>query len=238
MATGNKILVAMRSWVEEQLAALRAWIDAQLSNKVNQQASLLGANLDTLIPGNAEPIIYWRVYGATGTLPPGIGAENDLFITARRVVGDAWGRQTAEDIRSDKTFNRWFRPAADGSISFGLWVEEATATPPQEYDLPLAAGFSIGNIWYYKTQDDIVTVNFTNLAMQEGTYIVGDVIVGTLPVGYRPTSFRDGSCTLHSDDGSAVAAIVRILVDGSIHIINGAANQRSIHGEVSFVAAA
>ena len=64
-------------------------------------------------------------------------------------------------------------------------VSLSTTTPPQEYDLPLADGFSVWGVCsYFKTQDNIVTlnVNISNTLVTAGN----EVIIGNLPAGFRP----------------------------------------------------
>lgn len=66
--------------------------------------------------------------------------------------------------------------------NFSGWKEIATATPPQEYDLPLAEGVTAAPAAiYYKTQDNIVHIEM----MVSGEFS-GDTILAVLPVGYRP----------------------------------------------------
>lgn len=66
-------------------------------------------------------------------------------------------------------------------LATGDWYEIATATPPQEFDLPLASGFS-GTAKYSKDQFGkvLLTIDIT------GSYSNATVI-GTLPAGFRPS---------------------------------------------------
>ena len=71
-------------------------------------------------------------------------------------------------------------------LTWGPWVQIATATPPQEYDLPLAAGWSTeGRCRYYKNQFNVVTIE---LDVNSESYTGGKYsLVATLPEGFRPT---------------------------------------------------
>lgn len=63
------------------------------------------------------------------------------------------------------------------------WAEIATATPPQEYDLPLVDGIS-GTAKYSKDQFGIVRVHMA--VVQDSGTITNNEILGTLPEGFRP----------------------------------------------------
>lgn len=72
------------------------------------------------------------------------------------------------------------------SPSFTGWRKLATATPPQEFDLPLVDGCTpqyTHSCIYYKTQETIVGVNVALIGEIPAN---SDVIIGTLPVGFRP----------------------------------------------------
>ena len=68
------------------------------------------------------------------------------------------------------------------------WRLLATATPPQEFSLPLSAGWetqSGGDAKYFKTQEDIVHVSMN--VKSNAAVAAGDTIA-TLPAGFRPAS--------------------------------------------------
>ena len=65
------------------------------------------------------------------------------------------------------------------------WISDATATPPQEYDLPLNAGFTRnGGCVYFKTQDGVVH----GYGSVSGNFTQADTYFATLPVGFRSHS--------------------------------------------------
>lgn len=86
----------------------------------------------------------------------------------------------AVDISSSKSGDEWKLLEKNGV--WGEWVEFVTATPPQEYDLPLAEGITaLQPCTYYKNQFSEVTL---------GGCISGSVsdgaTIATLPEGFRP----------------------------------------------------
>lgn len=84
------------------------------------------------------------------------------------------------------------------------WIRIATATPPEEYDLPLAAGWQKEG-WseckYSKTQDGIVHINF---ATKNTADVPAGTVIATLPVGYRPTYAVDASAVLSNAAGTNI----------------------------------
>lgn len=71
---------------------------------------------------------------------------------------------------------------------WGPWEAIATATPPQEFSLPLSAGWetqSGGDAKYFKTQEDIVHVSMN--VKSNAAVAAGDTIA-TLPAGFRPAT--------------------------------------------------
>lgn len=84
--------------------------------------------------------------------------------------------------RNRDSGNIYSRQALNGS--FWPWVKLATATPPQEYDLPLAEGWqAIIPSLYAKNQFSEVTINAR--LKYTGNFERGAVFA-TLPEGYRP----------------------------------------------------
>lgn len=88
-----------------------------------------------------------------------------------------------------KLQTRWTKNIVNG-FDCG-WVPTATATPPQEYALPLAVGYiaTIGRkCGYSKAQDNLVLVNVA-VGHTSGSVPIGDQICATLPAGYRPAEY-------------------------------------------------
>ena len=94
----------------------------------------------------------------------------------------------------------------------------ATATPPQEFDLPLAEGYTQNNgCKYSKDQFNVVRVTF-NLSKSAGT-IAGGEVVATLPAGFRPK--RYWACVaignnIPSDAATRHPVVVQVATNGEI----------------------
>ena len=93
-------------------------------------------------------------------------------IDASRVVWTAIDKATGKNATGN-----W-----SNDLGFTGWEPSATATPPQEFDLPLADGIS-GTAKYSKDQFGIVRV-YIAVLKNSGT-ITNNEILGTLPEGFR-----------------------------------------------------
>lgn len=161
--------------------------DTELSNKVNYLVPK-GEVFDFNLPGKGygtyritNAYVQSTVNGplvtpetSLGTLIYGVGSngnwEQQLFLN------QYGGYQSYGHI--------YYRTAQDrkGKVWYP-WKTIATAEPPQEYNLPLAAGWS-GSATYFKTQDNVCTVNVN---IKKGEAIgMGSFTVATMPVSFRP----------------------------------------------------
>lgn len=93
------------------------------------------------------------------------------------------------------------------------WVKIATATPPQEYDLPLADGITaLQPCTYYKNQFSEVTLGgCTSGLVSDG------VTIATLPEGFRPDHPIERPATFTSN-GNRYAGSVFIAANGIVSI--------------------
>ena len=68
------------------------------------------------------------------------------------------------------------------------WVQFATATPPQEYDLPLAAGYTkaAGHACNYSMAQDGTVLVHIAIGHTSGTLPTGYLQAASLPAGYWP----------------------------------------------------
>lgn len=112
------------------------------------------------------------------------------------------------------------------------WEPLATATPPQEFDLPLAEGWTA---WkptkYWKTQENIVTAVICIRASE--SHESGSKI-GTLPAGFRPASNIEVPATI----GSYSTGTVQIMSGGTITFWGSEVNINGfVFVEFSFVSA-
>ena len=113
------------------------------------------------------------------------------------------------------------------------WKPIATATPPAVYDLPLAAGWGYQQkTCYFKTQDNVVTVN---VAINATAVHHSGEIIATLPEGYRPMQSYEASATLKNP---ASAAALYIDTNGSLQNYGADISQgQMMYANISFVAA-
>ena len=111
-------------------------------------------------------------------------------------------------------------------------VNLATATPPQEYDLPLAEGMSAVNpCTYRKNQFSEVSVG----GSASGTIEVGTAIA-TLPSGFRPQKTVERPAVYASANGAWTGGTVAITTDGIVRAY-GQISATSVAFAVDFVAA-
>lgn len=121
----------------------------------------------------------------------------------------------------------------------GRWSGRiATATPPQEMDLPMAKGYMpCGLGWnnvYSKNQFGIVTINFCFKRTDNAPLTVG--AFATLPVGYRPS--RHVFAVAMSDEGAYAPLEICVRSEGNVDIVVLAnAGSTDACGTISFVAA-
>ena len=114
-----------------------------------------------------------------------------------------------QEITAVTTRDKYYRTFSNGTI--GDWKPIATATPPQEFDLPLAAGVTASLAKYFKTQDGVVSVHFSLIRSSE---TLSGATVATLPAGYCPQSGLEAPMAFGAG-GNGMAAIS---TDGAIKI--------------------
>ncbi len=121
------------------------------------------------------------------------------------------------------------RYVGDEEQGTGRWARLVTATPPQEFDLPLAEGLTaLHSSTYRKDQFSVVTV---------GGAISGDMIIGkgiaTLPAGFRPSEVIERDATFISSMGR-VAGSIQVNLSGEI-TLNNDTNSTAVFFELSFI---
>lgn len=98
------------------------------------------------------------------------------------------------------------------ALSWTGWMRLATATPPQEYDLPLADGITeVHPCIYRKNQFGLVFVG----GAASGD-ITDGVVIATLPVGFCPTKNVERPATFVASSGTRTAGSVVVMTDGRI----------------------
>ena len=138
----------------------------------------------------------------------------------------------AVDISLSKSGDEWKLLEKNGV--WGEWVEFVTATPPQEYDLPLAEGVSAVSSAYWKDQFGVVTGHFNVLASSSQTG--SSTVIATLPEGFRPS--RQANATAVVSSGESLGLLVR--QTGEIQLQDAASvtlEGKYVKGLFSFVAA-
>lgn len=120
---------------------------------------------------------------------------------------------------------------------WGDWTPISTATPPQEFDLPLAEPYD-GHGKYLKTQENIVIVD-VNIGSSDGAEISNNnMTFATLPAGFRPSRVvYSDAVTLNSTAGNVVG-VAQFWVDanGSLNLRVPSGSYR-LRGELVFRAA-
>lgn len=121
---------------------------------------------------------------------------------------------------------------------FSPLSNKADKGPPQEYDLPLAEGYSLAvdGAGYSKTQEGIVSIYFSiNGAFTASSSDIGGDVFATLPEGFRPTGKIPVPVVQQDIPGPDW---VKVLVhpDGTMRYY-GNGSTTAIYGFVSFVAA-
>ncbi|MBM6725251.1 pyocin knob domain-containing protein [Pseudoflavonifractor phocaeensis] len=176
---------------------------------------------------------FYRLNGTKTNVPNGCEWGNMI------VAGD---NNTVTQYISDHLNTQFLKRTARNSLSvWSEWLPIAIATPPREFNLPLASGWSAkpgGLATYFRTQENLVCLNMN--IVSSSPISRGD-LVATLPEGYRPSkqikvpvvytvAGQDVSDIGHLDIGS----------DGTIVIYNSKSGNEVISeistGTVSFIA--
>lgn len=141
-------------------------------------------------------------------------------------------KQTYTGFSTGITYTRVFQGYDE--TTWEEWKQLATATPPQEFDLPLVEGVQNVSSAYWKDQFGVVTGFFNILAnsVQSGY----DITIGTLPEGFRPSRLAHSVGVVSS--GESLGLLVR--QTGEIQLQDAASvtlEGKYIKGLFSFVAA-
>ena len=113
---------------------------------------------------------------------------------------------------------RGYYNAGDDGLKWSGWQPIATATPPQEFDLPLAEGW---NGWVKYSKDQFGRVLVYGLVAKSTALLSGDVI-GTFPEGFRPSRTCPMTITSNnSTDGKSFATSGYVQPSGVFTLTNG-----------------
>ena len=158
------------------------------------------------------------------------GAYGDYSI----VVTGNDNRMAQIVIYGDVTTLAW-RACGWAGEFLGKWNYAATATPPQEYDLPLAAGVTRGKRCVYsKAQDSLVVVRFSAAFPATASRTQK---IGTLPAGYRSSEATVGAGKItHTSGDTTTAAAVELWENGDITVYGNTTGFTSASGILVFYA--
>lgn len=122
----------------------------------------------------------------------------------------------ANVIFFDNLGNIW--RAETNMSEFIDWIKISDATPPQEFDLPLADGWSG---WAKYSKDQFGRVLVYGLVAKSTALISGDVI-GTFPEGFRPSDTCPMTITSgNASDGKSFATSGYVQPSGALTLSNG-----------------
>lgn len=202
-------------------------ISSQLSNRLRRYTSFedLGlteatatvASIVTAMGNNSMFAAACATDGKTaGWLPESYG-----FLRIHK-VNNYYAMAEYQVVWPNAALWRGYYNAGDDGLKWSGWQPIATATPPQEFDLPLLDGwYTNDRAQYRKTQEGLVVVNAI-LELSEGYSASDSTQIAGLPEGFRPAtpfmypvSVQDGS--------TRASAIVQIGTNGTI-IYYGASN--------------
>ena len=181
-----------------------------MSNKV----SYIGPPLDNIAIATQ---ITASLFGFNNTCPDDpYGGSSGVGITIPGWENGVWGTQIVFDYNGRAPF---FRTFFSFGQSVGDWIKLATATPPQEYELPLADDITnYATSVYHKNQFNEVSlrvsVSATN-AIQNGATIA------TLPEGFRPAKAIDTDATGYVSGSSWFACRLVIQPSGVVQVYWG-----------------
>lgn len=173
-------------WAATSVAAELLAIIASLSNKAEK--TTLGIAETTVNLNDLATIGSILVYGTSVNFPPVLGTNRWGLLTVGQNGSKGVTQDLALSVNTGEISERFYR--IFNGLNWSVWVKIATATPPTEYDLPLAAGYVGMDGWkccYSKAQDGTVLVHVA-IRHTSGILPVGNCLCATLPSGYRPTS--------------------------------------------------
>lgn len=173
--------------------------------------------------------------GCTGVPNSSLWYAGNLFVN---IAESAWSIILIEA----SSMVAWYN-ATESGVWKG-WKPIATATPPQEFDLPLAEGLqpvpAYGSNKYRKNQFNevgiTISVTKTDIATND---IENTSLLATLPAGFRPATLVSGAAFVDRGEESVVyPAFIAIHPDGSVRINqSNAVSCSMVVASISFVAA-
>lgn len=216
-------------------------ISSQLSNRLRTPAEIpSGADLNDYTtagmfynPSTAQTVL---------NIPPNmLSGSFSLLVEFNSAYGNGC-KQTFTDNNQGITYTRVMSDVAPGHWS--EWKTLATATPPQEFDLPLAEEMqplpACGSNKYWKNQFNEVTLTLSVTKTDMNTNdIPNGAFLATLPAGFRPLTPVSGAAYVdRGEDDNVYPGFIIINPDGSVRLFQAKQGPCSIViASTSFVAA-
>lgn len=200
-------------------------IDSALSNKVEWDSGFLSSG----------SILDWAETQTINThIATNSGVTGFLYETAWAVdfylyPAGGWRRLIATDIQLGVSYYC----IKNASQPWSTWTPIATATPPQEYDLPLADGLTPTQpSKYYKDQFGVVHIG---IAVKATTTHTDGSLIATMPEGFRPSQITEQSAVYKNGDAIGT---VQIMPNGQLIFFyaNGMIENQVLFGTLDFVA--
>lgn len=210
-------------------------ISSQLSNAVMN----IGKVPQSIFGNPGYPTSYVGSVDDRDTLMenlPGPGHWRILYIPYFAAASEGWSVQIA--IGAVDNAGLYWRKAR--GFTWAAWENAATPTPPQEFDLSPADGWTHTHTWdkssYCKTQEDLVIVHFSLENSSAAEPPDAGYIIAYLPEGFRPSAAVIGTCGDYNHSGENLYQCW-VTTDGAIIVYSPAAAPKAASGTLVFVAA-
>ena len=184
-------------------------IRAALSNK--QDLIWLGIAESDADLNDLKQIGTTAIHGTSKNVPPDVRPESWglLTVNANSKDGQVGCTQHLSIMVSEGYIPQAYERNWNG-LNWSNWARIATATPPQEYDLPLTG--ATGTCKY--SLDQFGVVRITGLI----TKYVETAYFGTLPEGYRPVNQVIFACCGFADGNTVSPCTVGVDPDGRVWV--------------------
>ena len=202
---------------------------AELNSALLNKVSYIDPPLDNVAIATQ---ITASLFGFNNTCPDDpYGGSSGVGITIPGWGNGVWGTQMAFDY-NDRS------PAFRQYYSYGQivnpWIRLATATPPEEIPLNLAAGISVvasHPALFWKNQFGEVTVV---VSASKATPFIDTEVIATLPEGFRPKYTMIFPCVASDTRDTGFLYMDRL---GAIQVSFGSKSEKNVIACFSFVAA-
>lgn len=235
-------------WTTTTVAAELAELSSQLSNlKIKTYTSFIQLGLS----GEIAPDQLFNALPTGSILITSCGIPNTLserptesqygyifcYKMSDATASFEWGEPPSGSGGYGNLYRAQYRTLS--SPSFTGWRKLATATTPQEFDLPLAEGVSNGgdgHSIYWKDQFNqvhvIVNASVPQISVSNG------YTVATLPEGFRPSKMLITDCSCLSDNVREGGLSLNFSTNGTIKYFGSFRSAGDIiWGVITFVAA-